>query len=70
MKRYINASWNGIVPIKVIVEETGLSRAEAKKLQNYLYQEGYDSGFVDVDDLLCTFDLNDIYEKMKRSEAD
>lgn len=64
MKRYITASWNGFVPVKTIIEETGLDRKEAKVLREYLYQRGYDSGFRNVAELLHAHDLKDVYNDM------
>ena len=64
MKRYIRASWNGIVPISKIVRELGISRDEAKAFQEWLYDNDYDSGFRSLDDFFYVYDLHELYDRM------
>lgn len=52
MKIYVKASWNGIFSPRFISQNSKLSNEQAKKLSDYLYEHGYDSGFSSRDE--CT----------------
>lgn len=45
MKIYVKASWNGIFSPRFISQNSELNNEQAKKVSDYLYEQGYDCGF-------------------------
>lgn len=82
MKIYVNsndtitASWNGQFSSKYIMDnsETIPNRSEAKKLSDYLWDQGVDSGWRDRDECFMFLEkwrggFDKLYDEMKRKEA-
>jgi len=71
----ITASWSGIFSPKYIMDNSEISdRSEAKKLSDYLYQQGVDSGWSSRDECLQFLEkwsggFDGLYEEMKRKEG-
>ena len=65
MKRYIKAStWNGIVPVKAIVENSNLDRNQAKLLKEWIYQTELDTGYRYLEEFVEATDFDQVYEDM------
>ena len=64
MKRYIRASWNGIVPVTKILNNSSLDKSQAKLLKEWIYQQGMDVGYRYLDDFLDSIDLDEEYQRM------
>ena len=64
MKRYVKASWNGIVPVSKIVNNSDLTREAAKVLKKWIYQQGLDVGYSYLEDFLDSIDLDAEYARM------
>lgn len=69
-KKYIQSSWNEILTPRFIYDnsQTIPDMKAAEDLSNWLYEQGYTSGYSSEDEFLkhygCTFDrLYDRYEK-------
>lgn len=65
MKRYIQASWNGIVPVSKILKYSDLmNKEQAQLLKEWIYQQGLDVGYSHLDDFLESIDLDAEYAEM------
>lgn len=70
--RSIQASWSGVFSPKYIMDNSEISdRSEAKKLSDYLYEEGVDSGWDNRYDCLQFLEkyrggFDGLYEEMKQ----
>lgn len=70
----INASWSGVFSPKYIMDNSEISdKSEAKKLSDYLWDQGVDSGWSNRDDCLLYLEkwgggFDGLYEEMKRHQ--